>query len=210
MDDKDKSDGWDEDLEDGDELACLHKDPVSTCFLASGISRSMFSHFLLKFTAPPIYTDNAGSSISLSKGGLCYVKLFLVNILIWVLYISTDAGNKSEKKPRFSIRGYDFVPYDVKTEILHMGGHEGTSGVPSTKLSQAMVAQRLENIEEESEDLTPEFPLHTKKANTSVSGLLENLQGRTGSSVRKPSTVCVFSCWCVVVSSFGVLQFSCF
>ncbi|RCV08032.1 hypothetical protein SETIT_1G293500v2 [Setaria italica] len=134
MEDKDKSDGWDEDLEEADELACVQKYPVSTSFLASGISRR----------------------------------------------------NKSEKKPRFSIRGHDFVPYDVKTEILHIRGHEGTYGVPSTKLSQTMVAERLENIEEESEDLTPELPLHTKKANTSVSELLEDLQGRSGSSVRKP------------------------
>ncbi|CAO2040966.1 unnamed protein product [Urochloa humidicola] len=135
MEDKDKSDGWDEDLEEADELACVRKDPVSTSFLASGISRR----------------------------------------------------SKSEKKPRFSIRAHGFVPYDVKTEILHIAAHEGTSGVPSTKISQTMVAKRLENIEEESEDLTPEFPIQTKKANTSVSELLEDLQGRSGSSVRKPS-----------------------
>ncbi|CAL4884973.1 unnamed protein product [Urochloa decumbens] len=137
MEDKDKSDGWDEDLEEADELARAHKDPVSTTFLASGISR----------------------------------------------------GSRSDKKPRFSIRGHGFVPYDVKTEILHIAGHEGTSGVPSAKLSQAMVAERLEIIEDESEDLTPEFPLQTKKANTSVSELLEDLQSRSGSYVRKPSTL---------------------
>ncbi|CAL5019161.1 unnamed protein product [Urochloa decumbens] len=137
MEDKDKSDGWDEDLEEADELACAHKDPVSTTFLASGISR----------------------------------------------------GSRSDKKPRFSIRGHSFVPYDVKTEILHIAGHEGTSGVPTAKLSQAMVSERLEIIEDESEDLTPEFPLQTKKANTSVSELLEDLQGRSGSSVREPSTL---------------------
>ncbi|CAN6280222.1 unnamed protein product [Urochloa humidicola] len=137
MEDKDKSDGWNEDLEEADELVCAHKDPVSTTFLASGVSRR----------------------------------------------------SRSDKKPRFSIRGHGFVPYDVKTEILHIAGREGTSGVPSTKLSQAMVAERLEIIEDESEDLTPEFPLQTKKANTSVSELLEDLQGRSGSSVRKPSTL---------------------
>ncbi|CAL5019162.1 unnamed protein product [Urochloa decumbens] len=148
MEDKDKSDGWDEDLEEADELACAHKDPVSTTFLASGISR----------------------------------------------------GSRSDKKPRFSIRGHSFVPYDVKTEILHIAGHEGTSGVPTAKLSQAMVSERLEIIEDESEDLTPEFPLQTKKANTSVSELLEDLQGRSGSSVREPSTVCVFlRCCCFFI-----------
>ncbi|OEL36693.1 Pentatricopeptide repeat-containing protein, partial [Dichanthelium oligosanthes] len=149
MEDKDKSDGWDEDLEEADELACVHRDPVL---------------------------------ILLVSKGLCYAKLSLVNILIWVpLCFSTDAGSKSEKKPRFSIRGHGFLP-----ENLHIEGLEGTSGLPSTKVSQTMVAERLEYIEEESEDLTSEFPLPTKKANTSVSELLEDLQGRSGSSVRKP------------------------
>ncbi|KAG2653420.1 uncharacterized protein LOC120656994 isoform X1 [Panicum virgatum] len=136
MEDKDKSDGWDEDSEEADELACAHK-AVSTSFLASGISRR----------------------------------------------------GKSEKKPRFSILGHGFVPYDVKTEILHIAGYKGSSGAPSTKVSQTMVAERLENIEEESEDLAPEFHLPTKNANTSVSELLEDLQGRSGSSVRKPSVL---------------------
>ncbi|PVH66853.1 hypothetical protein PAHAL_1G368600 [Panicum hallii] len=136
MEDKDKSDGWDEDLEEADELVCVHK-AVSTSFLASGISRR----------------------------------------------------SKSEKKPRFSILGHGFVPYDVKTEILHIAGQEGSSGAPSTKVSQTMVAEQLENIDEESEDLAPEFPLRTKNTNTSVSELLEDLQGRSGSSVRKPSAL---------------------
>ncbi|KAF8750147.1 hypothetical protein HU200_012395 [Digitaria exilis] len=120
MEDKDKSDGWDDDLEEADELVCGHNDPVSTSFLSSGLSRN------------------------------------------------------------------------VKTENLHILGHEITSGLPSTKASQIMMAERLENIEEESEDLTPEFPLPTKKANTSISELLEDLQARSGSYVKKQSTVCVF------------------
>ena len=124
-----------------------------------------------------------------------------MNIPIWVLCLSTDAGGKSEKKPRFSILGHGFVPYDVKTEILHIAGYKGSSGAPSTKVSQTMVAERLENIEEEPEDLAPEFPLPTKNANTSISELLEDLQGRSGSSVRKPSVVCVFSCCYFIVWS---------
>ncbi|KAF8643120.1 hypothetical protein HU200_066993 [Digitaria exilis] len=137
MEDKDKSDGWDDDLEEADELVCGHNDPVSTSFLSSGLSRR----------------------------------------------------SKSEKKPRFSIRGHSFIPSDVKTENLHILGHEITSGLPSTKASQIMMAERLENIEEESEDLTPEFPLPTKKANTSISELLEDLQARSGSYVKKQSTL---------------------
>jgi hypothetical protein len=67
-----------------------------------------------------------------------------------------------------------------------------------------MVAEQLENIDEESEDLAPEFPLRTKNTNTSVSELLEDLQGRSGSSVRKPSAVCVFSCCYFTVWSAAI------
>lgn len=132
------------------------------------------------------------SSISsynvVSKGGLCFIKLYQVDNLMCVLCFPT-AGRKSVKKPRFSLRGYDFVPLDVKTDNLCTGGQEGTSAVPSTRASQTMVAERLENIEEQTEDLAPEFALPTKKENTSVSELLDNLQRRSGSFVRTPSLV---------------------
>ncbi|AQK74138.1 hypothetical protein ZEAMMB73_Zm00001d017810 [Zea mays] len=49
-----------------------------------------------------------------------------------------------------------------------------------------MVAERLENVEEQTEDLAPEFAL-PPKANTLVSELLDNLQRRGGSFVRTPS-----------------------
>ncbi|XP_062222226.1 uncharacterized protein LOC133921396 isoform X2 [Phragmites australis] len=137
MEDQDKSDGWDEVLEEADELACVHKDPLSTSLLSSGTKRR----------------------------------------------------SKSEKKPTFSIRGYGFVALDVKTENSCLGEQEGTSGVPPTKASETMVAERLENIEEETEDLPQEFVIPTKKANTSVSELLEDLQGRSGSSVRTQSSL---------------------
>lgn len=135
MEDHGKSDGWDEVLEEDDELASVCKYPISTSFLSSGTSRR----------------------------------------------------SKSVKKPRFSLRGYDFVPLDVKTDNLCTGGQEGTSAVPSTRASQTMVAERLENVEEQTEDLAPEFALPTKKENTSVSELLDNLQRRSDSVVRTPS-----------------------
>jgi len=87
------------------------------------------------------------------------------------------------------LRGYDFVPLDVKTDDLCTGGQGGTSAVPSTRASQAMVAERLENVDEHTEDLALEFALPTKKENTSVSELLDNLQRRSGSFVRTPSLV---------------------
>lgn len=120
-----------------------------------------------------------------SKGGLCFVKLYQVDNLMRVLCFPT-AGGKSVKKPRFSLRGYDFVPLDVKTDNLCIGEQDVSSAVPSTKASQTMVAERLENVEEQTEDLAPEFAL-PPKANTSVSELLDNLQRRGGSFVRTPS-----------------------
>jgi hypothetical protein len=65
-----------------------------------------------------------------------------------------------------------------------------------------MVAERLENVEEQTEDLAPEFALPTKKENTSVSELLDNLQRRSDSVVRTPSLVCI-----VLHSSFIFLKF---
>lgn len=118
-----------------------------------------------------------------------------------------SAGSKSVKKPRFSLRGYDFVPLDVKTDTLCSGGQESTSAVPSTRASQTMVAERLENVEEQAEDLAPEFALPTKKENTSVSELLENLQRRSGSFVRTPSLVrIVFHCSVIFWSSYTTLM----
>ncbi|AQK74149.1 uncharacterized protein [Zea mays] len=134
MENHGKLDGWDEVLEEEDELASVCKYPISTSYLSYGTSRR----------------------------------------------------GKSVKKPRFSLRGYDFVPLDVKTDNLCIGEQDGSSAVPSTKASQTMVAERLENVEEQTEDLAPEFAL-PPKANTLVSELLDNLQRRGGSFVRTPS-----------------------
>lgn len=154
---------------------------AEVCYLISSISS---------------YRDNV-----VSKGLLCFVKLYQLDNIMCVLCFPTT-GSKSVKKPRFSLRGYDFVPLDVKTDNLCTGGQEGTSAVPSTRASQTMVAERLENVEEQTEDLAPEFALPTKKENTSVSELLDNLQRRSGSVVRTPSLVCI-----VLHSSFIFLKF---
>ncbi|KAL6912244.1 hypothetical protein ACP4OV_001049 [Aristida adscensionis] len=134
MADQDKSTGWDEVLEEADELACVHEDPHRVSVFPPGTSRS-----------------------------------------------------KSDKKPRFSMRGYVFDALDVRTDHLCIGEQEVTSGVPQTKATEAVMAELSENIEEETEDLPPEVAPPAKKSHTSVSELLEDLQGRSGSSVRTPS-----------------------
>jgi len=85
--------------------------------------------------------------IVVSKGLLCFVKLYQLDNIMCVLCFPTT-GSKSVKKPKFSLRGYDFVPLDVKTDNLCTGGQEGTSAVPSTRASQTIVAERLENVED--------------------------------------------------------------
>ncbi|TVU28211.1 hypothetical protein EJB05_19720, partial [Eragrostis curvula] len=135
MVDEGKTDGWDEVLEEADELPCVQKDPLGARFLSSGAGRR----------------------------------------------------SKSEKKPTFSLRGYSFAPLDMKTENLRIGEQEGTSGLPTTRVSETMEPERLENIEEETEHLPPDFAFPAHRANTSVSELLEDLQGRCGASVRTPA-----------------------
>ncbi|KAL6633678.1 hypothetical protein ACP70R_026349 [Stipagrostis hirtigluma subsp. patula] len=101
----------------------------------------------------------------------------------------TSRRSKSERKPRFSLKGYDFAELDVQTETLCIGEQEGTSVVPQTKASETMMTEQFENIEEETKDFPPESALPVKKAHTSVSELLEDLQGRSGSSVRTSSSL---------------------
>jgi hypothetical protein len=102
------------------------------------------------------------------------------------------------------LRGYTFAPLDAKTENLCSGGQEDTSGQPKTKALETVMDERLENIEEEAEDLQPEFSFATHNVNTSVSELLEDLQGRSGSSVtvRTPVLVCIFSCCFIIWRSY--------
>jgi len=55
--------------------------------------------------------------------------------------------------------------------------------VPPDKVSQALMAELFGNIKEESEDLPSEVTRPAKIANLSVAELLEDLQGRSSSSV---------------------------
>ena len=72
------------------------------------------------------------------------------------------------------------------------GEQEVSSGIPPTKALETMMAEQVENIDEETEDLPSDFAHPTKNANISVAELLEDLQNRSGSSVRTPFPVCVY------------------
>jgi hypothetical protein len=71
---------------------------------------------------------------------------------------------------------------------------EASSRVPSTKASQTLMAELLENRGEGSKDLPLECAHPIKKANISVAELLEDLQGRSGCSVGAASSVGFL--WC--------------
>jgi hypothetical protein len=105
---------------------------------------------------------------------------------------TTDAGNKCDNKPRFSIRGSGFVASNVKSGNLDDGEQEVSSGMPPAKALETMMAEQVENIDEEIEDLPSDFAHPTKNENISVAELLEDLQDRSGSSVRTPFPVCIF------------------
>jgi hypothetical protein len=64
MVEQDKTDGWDEVLEETDELAGVHKDPLGAPFLSSGTSRSVNHHLCLKFDTSPVISNNLGSDHS--------------------------------------------------------------------------------------------------------------------------------------------------
>uniref|UniRef100_A0ACD5ZI34 Uncharacterized protein n=1 Tax=Avena sativa TaxID=4498 RepID=A0ACD5ZI34_AVESA len=98
----------------------------------------------------------------------------------------TSKRNKCENKPRFSIRGSSYVSSDVKNGNLYDGEQEVSSGMPPTKALETMMAEQVENIDEESEDLPSDFAHPTTIANISVAELLEDLQDRSGSSVKTP------------------------
>jgi hypothetical protein len=61
MVEQDKTDRWDEVLEETDELAGVHKDPLGA---PSGTSRSMDPHLCLKFDTSPVISNNLGSDHS--------------------------------------------------------------------------------------------------------------------------------------------------
>jgi hypothetical protein len=73
-----------------------------------------------------------------------------------------------------------------------------SSGVPPTKASETLMTELLGNTNEDTEDVLSEFAQPTKKANTSVAKLLEDLQRRSSSSVRTATLVCaliIFIIW---------------
>jgi hypothetical protein len=65
---------------------------------------------------------------------------------------------------------------------------EVSSELPQTKASQTKMAE-LGNAKGETEELPSEFAPRTKKSNISVAELLEDLQGRSGSSLRTAALV---------------------
>lgn len=69
------------------------------------------------------------------------------------------------------------------------------------KAIETMMAEQVENIDEETEDLPSDFAHPTKNASISVAELLEDLQDRSVSSVRTPFSVCISWCCFIVWSS---------
>ncbi|XP_010235878.1 uncharacterized protein LOC100841445 isoform X2 [Brachypodium distachyon] len=130
----DKSAIWNEVLEEADELAHVHKDPLSATSLSSGTSKR----------------------------------------------------SKCENKLRFSIRGSKSFPSNVKMENSYIGEQEVSSGMPLSKALETMMAEQLENIDEEVEGFPSDFAHPIKDAKISVAELLEDLQDRSGSSVKTP------------------------
>ncbi|XP_006647784.2 uncharacterized protein LOC102717316 isoform X2 [Oryza brachyantha] len=105
-----------------------------------------------------------------------------------ISFLSAGTGKrrKSENKLKFSIRGSSSVSLNVKTENSYVGEQKTSSGVPTNGAPENMMAELMENIKEETEDLPSEFACPTKKANISISELLDNLQDRSASSVGTP------------------------
>lgn len=79
----------------------------------------------------------------------------------------------------------------MKTENPYIGEQEVSSVMPTNRAPETMMAEQLENIKEETEDLPSEFACSTKKANVSISELLDSLQDRSASSAGTPFLVSV-------------------
>ena len=80
--------------------------------------------------------------------------------------------------------------------MLNIREQEVSSRVPPDKVSQALM-ELFGNIKEESEDLPSEVTRPAKIANLSVAELLEDLQGRSSSSVGT-ALVC-FLLYCFII-----------
>jgi len=81
--------------------------------------------------------------------------------------------------------------------MLNIREQEVSSRVPPDKVSQALMAELFGNVKEESEDLPSEVTRPANKANLSVAELLEDLQGRSSSSVGT-ALVC-FLMYCFII-----------
>uniref|UniRef100_A0A0D9VK41 Uncharacterized protein n=1 Tax=Leersia perrieri TaxID=77586 RepID=A0A0D9VK41_9ORYZ len=105
-----------------------------------------------------------------------------------ISFLSAGTGKrkKSENKLKFSIRGSSSVSLNVKTENPYVGEQEVSSGMPISRDPENMMAEQLDNIDEETEDLPSEFGCPTKKANISIAELLDGLHGRSAISVGTP------------------------
>lgn len=89
----------------------------------------------------------------------------------------------------------------MKTENPYIGEREVSSVMPTNRAPETMMAEQLENIKEETEDLPSEFACSTKKANVSISELLDSLQDRSASSAGTPFLVSVLLRYFVIWSS---------
>uniref|UniRef100_A0A0D9YX95 Uncharacterized protein n=1 Tax=Oryza glumipatula TaxID=40148 RepID=A0A0D9YX95_9ORYZ len=105
-----------------------------------------------------------------------------------ISFLSAGTGKrrKGEHRLKFSIRGSSSVSLNVKTENPYIGEQEVSSVMPTNRAPETMMAEQLENIKEETEDLPSEFACSTKKANVSISELLDSLQDRSASSAGTP------------------------
>ncbi|VAI60010.1 unnamed protein product [Triticum turgidum subsp. durum] len=106
-----------------------------------------------------------------------------------LLSAGTSKRSKCENKRKFSIRGFNSIVSGVKSENSYAGEQEVSSGMRPAKTVETLMAEQLENIDEDTEDLPSDFAHPTKIANTSVAELLEDLQDRSVSSLRTPFSI---------------------
>ncbi|CAM0944568.1 unnamed protein product [Alopecurus aequalis] len=207
MADRGESALWDDVLEEADELAHVHKDPLIASFLSRGTSKRnkcenkpRFSIRGSSFLASNVKSGNLYDGEQEILSGIPPTKALetmmdeqVENIDEEIEGLPSDFAHPTknanisvENKPRFSIRGSSFLASNVKNGNLYDGEQEISSGMPPTKALETMMAEQVENIDEEIEDLPSDFAHPTKNANISVAELLEDLQDRSGTSVRTP------------------------
>jgi hypothetical protein len=85
----------------------------------------------------------------------------------------------------------------LQQHTLNIKEQEVSSRVPQAKASEALMPEAFGNSKEETEDLPSELATPMKKANLSVAELLEDLQGRSNSSVGAASVCFLWCCFMV-------------